>query len=94
MSAANTQDCIRDLIGKTVVGVLFDALPVNHQDLAVGTKTIVFDDGMGFTFNSRGAFWRETAKDITRAVGLKEQELRSIEADIKDVLTVAGKVVA
>ncbi len=93
MSAANTKDCVRDLINKKVVGVLFDALPIT-QDLSRGTKTLIFDDGTGFTFNSRGAFWRETAKDITRAVGLKEQELRLIEADIKDVLTVAGEVVA
>ena len=94
MSVANTKDCVRDLIGKKIVGVLFDALPVSHRDLQTGTKTLVFDDGTGFTFNSRGAFWRETKKDITRAVGLREQELRLIEADIKDVLTVAGEVVA
>ncbi len=93
MSAANTKDCVRDLIGKKVVGVLFNALPI-HPHLQTGTKTLIFDDGTGFTFNSRGAFWKETAKDITRAVGSKEQELRLIEADIKDVLTVAGEVVA
>ena len=94
MSAANTRDCVRDLIGKKIVGVLFDALPVSHRDLQTGTKTLVFDDGTGFTFNSRGAFWKETAKDITRAVELKKQELHAIETDIKDVLTVAGEVVA
>ena len=90
MSAANTKDCVRDLIGKKIVGVFFNALPAGHQDLQAGTKTFIFDDGTGFTFNSRGAFWNETADNIARAVKLKEQELRLIEGDIKDVLAVAG----
>ena len=90
MSVANTQDCIRDLIGKTIVGVLFNALPVKHGDLAVGTKTLVFDDGTGFTFNSRGAFWAETADDTTKAVKKKRDELRLAEQEIEDVLVVAG----
>ena len=106
MTEKNTKDCVRDLIGKKVVGVLFNALPIQrdlrprlrreviHRDNEPGTKTLIFDDGTGFTFNSRGAFWKETTKDIARAVERKERELRSIEADIKDVLTVAGEVTA
>ena len=89
MSAANTKDCIRDLIEKRVVGVLFDALPLSPS-LALGTKTLLFDDGTGFTFNSRGAFWSETAIDISKAVKKKQDELHLVEKDIKDVLNVAG----
>ena len=90
MSAANTHDCIRDLIGKTIVGVLFNALPVNQQSIATGTKTLVFDDGTGFTLNSRGAFWSETADDITKAVKKKHHDLRLVEQEIRDVLVVFG----
>ncbi len=88
MSAANTSDCIRDLMGKTIVGVLFN--PVNRRDLATGNKTLVFDDGTGFTFSSSGTFWSETAKDIARAVNEKQGELRLVEQEIRDVLVVAG----
>lgn len=90
MSTANTHDCIRDFIGKTVVGVLFDALPVNRRDLASGNKTLVFDDTTGFTFSSEGTFWSETAKDIARAVQKKHDELHLVEQEIRDVLIVAG----
>ncbi len=90
MSTANTHDCIRGLIGKTIVGVLFNALPTNRRDLASGNKTLVFEDGTGFTFSSKGTFWSETATDIARAVNTKHEELRLVEQDIRDVLVVAG----
>jgi len=90
MGTANTQDCIRDLIGRTIVGVLFNALPTTRRDLASGNKTFVFEDGTGFTFSSKGTFWSETATDIARAVNTKHSELRLVEKDIRDVLVVAG----
>jgi hypothetical protein len=91
LSASNTKDCVRDLVGKRIVGVLFDALPVNRSDLASGNKTLVFDDGSGFTFNSIGSFWAETAAELERAITQKKSELSALEQDIRDVLALAGE---
>jgi hypothetical protein len=90
MVAANTKDAVRELIGKRIVGVLFDALPAQRADLRKGNKTLVFDDGTGFTFNSKGAFWTEIAEDVSRAVAIVERELRSAETDLRGVLELAG----
>lgn len=88
--AANTQNCVRAIVGKKIVGVMFDALPVQRRDLASGNKTLVFDDGSGFTFTSGGAFWLENADDVARAVALKRDELEAVQRDIQDVLDLAG----
>jgi hypothetical protein len=90
MSAANTKECVRELVGREIIGVLFDALPTSDRSLASGNKTLVFKDGSGFTFSNNGSFWKETADDIRRAVARKEAELVALERDIRDVLELAG----
>lgn len=87
---ANTKDCVRAIIGRKVIGVLFDALPMNRRDLSQGNKTLIFEDGTGFTFSDRGTFWLENASDIDRAIAKTELELRLRQSDLKDVLAVAG----
>lgn len=92
MAASNTKDCFKEVIGKSVIGVLFDALPVGRHDLAQGTKTLVFDDGTGLTISSNGSFWRENAEDVKRAIDIKGQELAATKDCIEAVLALAGKV--
>ena len=82
MAAANTQDCFRELIGKRVVGMLFDALP-GRSDLNRGTKTILLEDGTGLTISSHGTFWRESAADIKDALAIQRAELQKLKADLE-----------
>lgn len=90
-AASNTRDCFREAIGHTIVGVLFNALPINRRDLASGNKTLVFDDGTGLTISDNGSFWRESKSDIDRAIRLRERELRQSQQEIEEVLTLAGR---
>lgn len=90
MPASNTHELIRSLIGEKIVGVLFDALPVGRADLQQGTWTLIFEGGTGITVNSAGAFWGESADEITRAVRCAERELRNTEKQLRGVLDVAG----
>lgn len=89
-AASNTFDCFRECVGKRVVGVMRDAMPPSRRDLAAGTKTLVFDDGSGLTITSHGTFWLEVAADIQRAVDQRRDELKRTQADIQDVLLLAG----
>jgi len=90
MPASNTKDCFRECVGKKIKGVLFDALPVGDRHIAIGTKTLVFDDGSGLTITSGGAFWIESATEIGRAIEIKRSELEDNRRDIQDVLVAAG----
>ena len=91
MSAtSNTFECFRDCIGRTVVGVMRDALPASRRDIAEGTKTLVFDDGTGLTVASNGSYWRESKRAIEQAIGMRMRELESAQRDIQDVLEAAG----
>jgi hypothetical protein len=87
---ANTKDCFRDLIGRRIIGVLFDALPSGGTGVRVGNKTLILDDGTGFTFHSSGSFWQETKEAIDRAIDRQIGELRAAQRDIEEVLAVAG----
>ena len=89
-AASNTTECLEEFIGRTVVGVLISALPVNRPDLARGTRTLVFGDGCGLTFNSNGAFWAESKEDINRALKERETELRKTQGCLEAVLRLAG----
>lgn len=93
-AASNTTECIESLIGHSVIGVLIGALPVGRADLARGTRTLVLDDGTGFTFTSNGSFWRETAEDIRRAVAVVERDLAATKRTLEGVRALAGPVVA
>jgi hypothetical protein len=95
MTASNTKDCFREIVGKQVKGVLFDALPVGGRgDLSDGTKTLVFDDGTGLTISSSGTYWRESANEISRAIEIARAKLKSAKRDIEDVLIAAGEKAA
>lgn len=91
-AAANTKACIQQFIGRKVIGVLFDALPVNHADLSKGTKTLVFDDGRGLTFSSKGSFWSDSPDDVRRAVRQVRDRLSATQHDLAGVLRLAGEV--
>lgn len=86
---ANVRDCFTGCVGRTVVGVLFDALPVNRPELASGSKTLVFDDGMGLTVRGT-AFWVDSAADVQRAIGHRAAELERATAELQAVLALAS----
>ncbi len=90
MVASNTKDCFRVCVGKSIKGVLFDALPVSRDDLADGTKTLVFEDGTGLTVASNGAFWLESEKDIERAIERYLVKLRQLQDETAEVIAAAG----
>lgn len=89
-TAANTPDCFREAIGHQIVGVLFDALPLNDRRLAAGNKTLVLDDGRGLTISNNGSYWIESAEDVRRAAVRIEAKLKDTKRDLKDVLKLAG----
>lgn len=91
MIAANTAGCVTDFVGKRLRGVLFNALPVNHKDIAAGTKTLIFEDGRGLTIASNGSFWIDSADDVGRAIRVAEQQLADTRARLEEVLSLAGE---
>jgi hypothetical protein len=92
MPTANTPDCYRELIGHKIIGVLFGALPLNRSDLSAGNKTLVLDDGRGFTISDNGSYWFESSADVKRAIERKQQELENRKREIAEVVTLAGEV--
>ena len=88
--ASNTVDCFRELIGRRIVGVLFNALPRGRADLSAGTKTIVMDDGRGLTISSSGTFWIESAEDVKTAVMARKVELDQTRREIAEIITLSG----
>lgn len=94
MSASNTKECFREVVGLTVKGVLFDALPASDHALAVGSKTLVFSDGTGLTISHNGSFWRESQESIQRALWPYRERLRLLQEDAQDVLALAGEAEA
>lgn len=91
MTTANTKDCIRECIGRTVRGVLFDAFPPGRSDIAGGTKALVLDDGRAIVFADNGAFWMENRADVERAIARAKEALQLVQSDLADVLTAAGE---
>jgi hypothetical protein len=89
--ASNTRDCFGAFVGQRLIGLLFDACPPSRRDIAAGTATMVFEDGRGLVFASNGAFWIESADDVRRALQASQDALTSIERDLRDVITLAGR---
>ena len=92
MSASNTLDCFRELIGLKVVAVLFDALPSGRADISRGTKTLVLDDGTGLTFSNNGSYWRETVEDVQTGIAARKAELSAIQGELREVMRADGIV--
>lgn len=90
MPASNTKDCFREFIGQRVKGCLFDALPPGKQELANGTKTLVFEDGRGLTIAANGSYWIDSAEVITRALGPARDRLQAAQRDMQDLIELAG----
>jgi hypothetical protein len=89
---SNTRDCFRACVGKRIKGVLFDAIPAGRKDLSSGTKTLIFEDGSGFTIARNGSFWIDGVEQIKRAILHKREELEVTNAEIKEVLKEAGEM--
>jgi hypothetical protein len=94
MCASNTRDCFRAFVGQKVIGLLFNALPVNRRELAAGNKTLVFDDGRGLTIAANGSFWIDSADDVQRAIVIARNALHATQAELADVLALAGDLEA
>lgn len=90
MAASNHPDCFRECIGRTIKGIIFDALPRSRKDLSLGNKTLIFDDGTGLTFGSNGSYWRESSEELRLAVLDKQRAMEAAISDLRDVLTQAG----
>lgn len=90
MAASNTRECFREIVGKKVKGMLFDALPLGRKDLSNGAKTIVFADGTGLTIAANGTFWPEHADEVSKAIKTTQRELESCRREIEGVLQLAG----
>jgi hypothetical protein len=92
MTGSNTHEAVRDCIGHKIVGVLFDACPPSRPDLALGNKTLVFEDGTGMTFSNSGSFWREAKQEIEWAVAKQQRALDNAKRELEGVLQVAGEL--
>jgi hypothetical protein len=91
MSApANSRECILELRGRNVVGVLQSGLPLNRPDLSLGTTTIIFDDGSGLSFT--GAFWTESKNDVEAALANLRRRMEEAGALAADALRIAGQI--
>lgn len=90
MAPSNTKDAFREIIGRRIVGLLFDELPVGRCDLSAGTKTLVFEDGTGFTIASNGSFWQESADEIAHGLAVAKSNLDMAKREIDDALATAG----
>lgn len=88
--AANTDACLKALIGHQVIGVLVGQLPISRADIARKCRTFVLDDGRGFTFSSEGSFWLEPADEVYRAVQKKRAELIETSKTLEALLEMAG----
>lgn len=89
MPASNTRECFTACVGQKIIGVLFDALPNSRTDIAIGTKTLVFEDGSGLTISSGGSFWMENENEVKKAVKAKWSELQSTVQTLEAVLKLA-----
>jgi hypothetical protein len=83
---ANRKGCFDTFLGLAVKGVLFGGLAGYGTD----TKTLIFEDGRGFTFCSTGGYWVTSRADVERAVRKAQQELEATENRLREVLTLAG----
>ena len=92
MTASNTRDCFRACIGKRVVGLLFDTLPLGRPDLSAGNKTVIFDDGSGLTISSNGSYWLEVEEHIAEGIKSKKRALELVKQDIQEVVDLANAV--
>lgn len=90
MAASNTKECMLELVGHQVIGVLIGAFPLHNQSIAKGTRSFILDDGRAFTFNTNGAFWIESADDVRRAVEKRQQELQEAMVAYEAVLAMSG----
>ncbi len=88
---SNSRECLAALRDKRIVGFMENALPIGRADLASGTKTLVFEDGSGFTFSDHGSFWHESADDVARALNRVRAQLEAIGATLESLLTMAGQ---
>ena len=90
MATSNTRDCFREVIGKRVTGVLFDALPRGDVSLRNGNNTLIFEDRTGLTLRNNGAYWLESPDDINRAVFARVAELQQAKDELEEALRADG----
>jgi len=90
MPPANTRECVLQHRGKTVIGVLCGALPLNRGDLSSSTTSVLFDDGSALTF--AGAFWTDSPQDVEVAVERLRRQLAETADLTAETLRLAGKL--
>ena len=88
--ASNTNDCFREFIGQKVVGVLFDALPINGKHHS--SKALIFEDGRALTIYANGSFWVDSKEDVERAIAQKAEQIKRLQAEHAEVLVLAGRL--
>lgn len=90
MSASNTRECVLDLRGLKVVGFIEGLLPRGDRDIASHCKTILFDDGTGFTWSENGSFWRESKEHVTSAINELQADLERTRLQQADLIVASG----
>ena len=85
--ASNTRECFRTFIGQRLVGLIFDA---EYPISTFTAKVLVFEDGRGLVLLDNGAHCVIGKEDVTRAIEAQRVKLRAAQADIEEVLRLAG----
>ena len=84
MAASNTRECFTEVVGKKVIGVIFNRADPEREPRI----TLVFEDGTGLCFS--GTFWRENAETVALETSKKQKELELLRDELSEVLKLAG----
>lgn len=90
MAASNTRECILEIRGRKVVGVIEGLLPRGDKDIASRCISILLDDGTAFTFSSNGSFWLETKEHVSSAIRELESNLEQTRLAQADLVVASG----
>lgn len=82
---ANSEECLLELRGRTIVDVLINAFPFAY-------RTLLLDDGTGFTWSNNGTFWREDAATMKGAVDTRLRKLEKDQEELQRLLDYAEAV--
>jgi hypothetical protein len=91
MPASNTPECFTEFIGQRFVGVLHGALPRGNQEVAAGTKALIFEDGRALVFYSTGAYAVYSKEEVDWAVAATRRRIEASQAELAGVLALAGR---
>jgi hypothetical protein len=87
----SNQDVFTSCVGRTVVGVLTDAIPQGRYDEAAGSLALVFDDGTALLWHSRmNRVCRVSVEDVAAVVADRTAQLEKLSEQLTEMQTLAG----